>query len=73
MYKIVKHFGAYRSGGEGIIKDSNGNKIVKDEEKKERWQEYFSSILNGTEPDELNEFEDNPEELQIDIGNRFFL
>ena len=61
--------GAYRSSNEGVIKDINGNNIVKEDEKAQRWREHFQSVLNGQRPNDVHVFEEFAgEELQVDVG-----
>ena len=41
-----------------VIKNSNGNKLTKDEDKKARWQEHFDGILNSDDPLMTEDFQD---------------
>ena len=52
-----------------MIKDANGNKLTKDEDKKARWQEHFKGVLNSDDPMITVDFQDEPlHQLEIDIG-----
>ena len=56
QYRILKGLGgAYSGGTEGVIKN-DGNKIVKEDEKAQRWREHFQSVLNGRQPNKLHTF-----------------
>ena len=70
LYRIAGDLGGgYSGGNDGILKDRNGNKIVKEEDKIKRWQEHFQSVLNGNPPEEMHEFEDyTGEDLPVDVG-----
>ena len=53
-----------------MIKDANGNNIIKEEEKALRWREHFQSVLNGRQANESHTFEEYVgEDLPVDIGN----
>ena len=63
IYRIAKTRNEKRKdvGEIGIIKDENGNILIEEREIKQRWQEYFSILLN-TE----NEYEELSEALPIE-------
>ena len=58
IYRLAKTRNEMRKdvGEIGIIKDQNGNILIDENDIKQRWQEYFSILLNtGNEYDELSE------------------
>ena len=70
LFKITKELGG-NSGRNynGVIKDVNGNKLTKDEDKKARWQEHFKDVLNSDDPLITEDFQDEPlHPLEIDIA-----
>ena len=68
LFKLAKELGGTKKGYNGVIKDMNGNKLSSEQEKKERWKEHFSFVLNCEEPLITHDFEPQQRELQVDDG-----
>ena len=53
-----------------MIKDVDGNNIVKEDEKDQRWCEHLQSVVNGKQPNELHIFEEyTGDDLQVNVEN----
>ena len=58
LFKLAKELGQDQRTYNGVIKDANGNRLITDEDKNNRWKEHFQSVLNGPEPEVLNVWPD---------------
>ena len=65
LFKIASELGQCKKSYNGVIKDSNGNKISTEEDKMRRWREHFYTVLNCEEPDIVNDWN---EPLEHDTG-----
>ena len=70
LFKIAKELsGNNGKKYNGVIKDRNGHKLTKEDDKKHRWKEYFEDILNCDDPPLLDDVQNNPlYMLDIHIG-----
>ena len=65
---MTKKLRRTKKGCNGVIKDTKGNKISSEQEKKERWKGHFSFVLNCEESIFTHDFELQQRELQVDDG-----
>ena len=65
VYKITKVLTGTFTNDSCVVKDKQGNVLVKEEDQRARWAEHFKEILNRDEPEETFDFTNDQHQQHI--------